>query len=88
MLACKAQPDVHFLLEYKQLQTSYRNLPISGYQKIPQLSKQILLSSVTLVLLYKMTSLTASYDYLILTNAVLLSVSLSLNINPQRSHTK
>lgn len=39
VLVCQAQPEVHFLLEYKQLQTSYRNLPISDYQKIPPIVK-------------------------------------------------
>lgn len=42
----------------------------------------------THVLLYEMTSLTATDVYLILTNAVLLSVSVLLCINPQRSHTE
>lgn len=89
MLVCQAQPEVHILLEHKQLQTSYRNLPISNYRKIPHCQSRFFCHlSHTHVLLYEMTLLTAADVYLILANAVLLSVSVLLSINPQRSHTE
>lgn len=89
VLVCPAQPEVHVPLEHKQLQTSYRNLPISNYQKTPQLSKQILLSSVSHTGSMAWDDFADCYRCLSHSNKCCTwSVSVLLSICPQRSQTE